>query len=143
MTVKSFLDKWLKRKQFFGYVFMIRLKHREVHWTQHWNKKVYPNKAEVEMAIKHFDATNQFDTKIKKLYSRREFNKSLIMDAQEYLDNYSNHDLAHRCMVKDQRIKELEELRNEVLKVWNEDGDNGEIQMKTPIAWYRVLRLAR
>jgi hypothetical protein len=34
------------------------------------------------------------------------------------------------------------ELANEVLKVWNEDGDNGEIQMKTPIAWYRVIRKA-
>lgn len=30
----------------------------------------------------------------------------------------------------------------EVIKVWNEDGDNGEIQMKTPIAWHRVLRKA-
>jgi len=37
---------------------------------------------------------------------------------------------------------ELSELKNEVLKVWNEDGPNGEIQMKTPIAWYRVLRIA-
>lgn len=39
-------------------------------------------------------------------------------------------------------MKELEELKSEILKVWNEDGDNGEIQMKTPIAWQRVLRLA-
>ena len=34
------------------------------------------------------------------------------------------------------------ELVDEVLKVWNEDGDNGEIQMKTPIAWHRVLMIA-
>jgi len=37
---------------------------------------------------------------------------------------------------------ELLALRDEVLKVWNEDGENGDIQMKTPIAWYRVLRIA-
>ena len=36
----------------------------------------------------------------------------------------------------------LLDLVNEVLKVWNEDGDNGEIQMKTPIAWYRVVTRA-
>ncbi len=39
-------------------------------------------------------------------------------------------------------VKGLQELVDEVLKVWNEDGENGEIQMKTPIAWYRVLRMA-
>lgn len=33
-------------------------------------------------------------------------------------------------------------VADEVIKVWNEDGEGGEIQMKTPIAWYRVLRLA-
>jgi hypothetical protein len=33
-------------------------------------------------------------------------------------------------------------LREEVIKVWEEDGDGGEIQMKTPIAWQRVVRLA-
>jgi hypothetical protein len=38
--------------------------------------------------------------------------------------------------------EELLDLVTEVLKVWNEDGDNGEIQMKTPIAWYRVIRKA-
>jgi len=36
----------------------------------------------------------------------------------------------------------LQAVTDEVLKVWNEDGDCGEIQMKTPIAWHRVLRLA-
>ena len=41
----------------------------------------------------------------------------------------------------EQPTKECE-LAKEVLKVWNEDGENGEIQMKTPIAWYRVLRIA-
>ena len=38
--------------------------------------------------------------------------------------------------------EKLNELHNEVQKVWNEDGENGEIQMKTPIAWYRVLRIS-
>ena len=33
-------------------------------------------------------------------------------------------------------------LVEEVLKVWNEDGDCGEIQKITPIAWHRVLRKA-
>jgi len=33
-------------------------------------------------------------------------------------------------------------LAEEVLKIWNEDGDNGEIQMKTPIAWHRAIRIA-
>jgi hypothetical protein len=32
-------------------------------------------------------------------------------------------------------------VAHEVHKVWNEDGDCGTIQRKTPIAWYRVLRL--
>lgn len=40
------------------------------------------------------------------------------------------------------RVKELGELQNEVQKVWNEDGDCGEIQMKTPIAWQRVIRIS-
>jgi len=39
--------------------------------------------------------------------------------------------------------KNLKRLRDEVLKVWNEDGELGEIQMKTPIAWHRVLRIAQ
>jgi hypothetical protein len=38
--------------------------------------------------------------------------------------------------------EELLDLVTEVLKVWNEDGDNGRIQMNTPIAWYRVIRKA-
>lgn len=37
---------------------------------------------------------------------------------------------------------ESQAVADEVIKVWNEDGEGGEIQMKTPIAWYRVLRLA-
>lgn len=37
---------------------------------------------------------------------------------------------------------ELKAVVDEAIKVWNEDGEAGEIQMKTPIAWYRVLRLA-
>ena len=37
---------------------------------------------------------------------------------------------------------ELKAVADEAIKVWNEDGEAGEIQMKTPIAWYRVLRLA-
>ena len=37
---------------------------------------------------------------------------------------------------------ELLEAALEVLKVWNEDGEGGEIQMKTPIAWHRPLRKA-
>ena len=36
----------------------------------------------------------------------------------------------------------LQAVADEAIKVWEEDGDNGPIQMKTPIAWYRVLRLA-
>lgn len=36
----------------------------------------------------------------------------------------------------------LLEVAQEVLKVWNEDGQSGEIQMKTPIAWSRVVRKA-
>jgi len=36
----------------------------------------------------------------------------------------------------------LKAVADEAIKVWNEDGEAGEIQMKTPIAWYRVLRLA-
>jgi hypothetical protein len=39
-------------------------------------------------------------------------------------------------------IPELIDLALEVLKVWNEDGDNGDIQMKTPIAWQRVVTRA-
>lgn len=37
---------------------------------------------------------------------------------------------------------DLMALVEEVLKVWNEDGDCGEIQKITPIAWHRVLRKA-
>ena len=40
------------------------------------------------------------------------------------------------------KVSEFQALANEVVKVWNEDGEFGEIQKKTPIAWYRVLRLA-
>jgi len=39
-----------------------------------------------------------------------------------------------------EKSEEVERLRNEVFKVWNED--NGSVQMNTPIAWYRVLRIA-
>lgn len=35
---------------------------------------------------------------------------------------------------------ELLEACLEVIKIWNEDGEGGEIQLKTPIAWYRALR---
>lgn len=45
----------------------------------------------------------------------------------------------------EERLTELGKfiaLRDEVIKVWEEDGDGGEIQMKTPIAWQRVVRLA-
>ena len=37
--------------------------------------------------------------------------------------------------------EDLTRLMDEIEKVWNEDGDCGEIQLKTPIAWYRVLRI--
>jgi hypothetical protein len=37
---------------------------------------------------------------------------------------------------------ELLDLALEVLKIWNEDGDNGDIQMKTPIAWQRAVTRA-
>ena len=40
------------------------------------------------------------------------------------------------------RNKELVEACEMVCEVWNEDGDNGTIQMNTPIAWYRPIRLA-
>jgi|6_EtaG_2_1085325.scaffolds.fasta_scaffold01829_22 hypothetical protein len=39
-----------------------------------------------------------------------------------------------------ERYKRMEEALKEFMKVWNEDGEGGEIQMKTPIAWHRVLR---
>lgn len=45
----------------------------------------------------------------------------------------------------EERLTELGKLialRDEVIKVWEEDGDGGLIQMKTPIAWQRVIRLA-
>jgi len=38
-----------------------------------------------------------------------------------------------------ERYKRMEEACEEFMKVWNEDGECGEIQMKTPIAWHRVL----
>jgi hypothetical protein len=36
----------------------------------------------------------------------------------------------------------LKAVAEEVLKVWNEDGDCGLIQRVTPIAWSRVVRAA-
>ena len=47
---------------------------------------------------------------------------------------------ANACLMT--AAPELYELAEEVLRVWNEDGDNGEVQMKTPIAWHRVIRRA-
>jgi hypothetical protein len=44
--------------------------------------------------------------------------------------------------IEENNVPELIELLDEVLKVWNEDGEDGEIKMKTPIAWYRVIRKA-
>lgn len=38
--------------------------------------------------------------------------------------------------------KMLNAVKDEVIKVWNEDGEAGEIQKCTPIAWHRVLRKA-
>ena len=67
-------------------------------------------------------------------------NHDALTDNQEKL--YMVADIEEYAKQKDERIKELEALKDEVLKVWNEDGDNGEIQMRTPIAWHRVLRIA-
>tara|TARA_R110001606_G_scaffold203594_3_gene351690 strand:- start:2065 stop:2298 length:234 start_codon:yes stop_codon:yes gene_type:complete len=41
-----------------------------------------------------------------------------------------------------EKLDKLEELNKEVQKVWNEDGDSGEIQKRTPIAWQRVIRIS-
>lgn len=41
-----------------------------------------------------------------------------------------------------EQYPKLLELAEEVVKVWNEDGDCGEIQRVTPIAWTRVIRRA-
>ena len=40
------------------------------------------------------------------------------------------------------RFQELQDVSDEVIKIWNEDGEGGEIQMKTPIAWYRAINKA-
>jgi len=43
----------------------------------------------------------------------------------------------------EKEISNLTKIKDEVIKVWDEDGLGGEIQMKTPIAWQRVIRLCR
>ena len=92
--------------------------------------------------------------------------KTVLVTYKEFID--SGHALLDGKFVRRSKVVEVKELTNindmfknitnvkvlndckedlarlvdEVLKVWNEDGDNGEIQMKTPIAWYRVIRIA-
>ena len=72
-------------------------------------------------------------------------NKQDFTDTREYNSkiNKSENTKLHILVAQQHKeIQMLKQLRDEVLKVWNEDGDGGEIQMKTPIAWYRVINIA-
>jgi len=61
--------------------------------------------------------------------------KGSVCFITNWSENYENAKLISAA-------PELLEAALEVIKVWEEDGDCGEIQMKTPIAWQRVLRKA-
>ena len=70
----------------------------------------------------------------------------LLMDNNEILLNGKSLGFIteeNEKFVMDQEdVTNLIDLKDEVIKVWKEDGDAGEIQMKTPIAWTRVTRKA-
>ena len=58
--------------------------------------------------------------------------------AHQVTQNLWSETLEENNELKEQ-VRELKELNDEVQKVWNEDE---EIKWKTPIAWYRVLRIS-
>jgi len=65
-----------------------------------------------------------------------------LVEENKRLKSYVERKLNRNLPTYEQLEAKLKELKDEIQKVWNEDGQNGEIQMKTPIAWHRILRLS-
>jgi predicted RNase H-like nuclease (RuvC/YqgF family) len=76
----------------------------------------------------------ELEQKIEELQREVEIERKHKRKYRSLADNF----LEKNYKLKEQ-VRELEELNNEVQKVWNEDE---EIKWKTPIAWYRVLRIS-
>lgn len=74
----------------------------------------------------------------KKYLNQNYFGKKPQSDLYKVIQEYAYQQSKN----KDERIKELEKLVEEVMSIWEEDGEGGNIQMNTPIAWYRAIRIA-
>ena len=114
--------------------------------VNNWNDAVFSDKFEVvendiiNVMQEYADQqTKDKDKEIERCKKRATSFQECMTTAQAESINYSKEITQLKQQLKE-KSEEVERLRNEVFKVWNED--NGSVQMNTPIAWYRVLRIA-
>ena len=100
------------------------------------SKTAYPQSVSVQQALLQVwnECEQHQQQKIEELQREVEIERKHKRKYRSLADNF----LEKNYKLKEQ-VRELEELNNEVQKVWNEDE---EIKWKTPIAWYRVLRIS-